>query len=113
MAINGAWRFLFMSLEEQARHLVTFFPLSTNSQSAQLLLHTLDVSMITLSPLKQLHDFDRASPQFHKQLSDFLCGNEYQSDVPNLQGEDLVWLVEYLDSVSLQTTFPTLHPTPA
>jgi hypothetical protein len=53
------------------------------------------------NPLQQLHDLDRASPQFHEQLSSFLRGEEYQNAVPNLQGEDLAWLVEYLDSVSL------------
>ena len=56
--------------------------------------------------LKQLHDFDRASPQFHKHLSNSLRSEEYRSAVPTLQGEDLAWLVEYLDSVSNQTIFP-------
>jgi len=56
--------------------------------------------------LKQLHDFDRASPQFHKHLSNFLRSEGYRSTVPSLQGEDLTWLVEYLDSVSLQTVSP-------
>ena len=50
-------------------------------------------------PLQQLHNLDRASPHFYEQLSDFLRGDEYQNAVPNLQGEDLAWLVEYLDSV--------------
>ena len=56
-------------------------------------------------PLRPLHDLDRASPQFHKQLIDFLRGNEYQGVVPGLQNEDLAWLVEYLDSVSIQPSF--------
>jgi len=56
--------------------------------------------------LKQLDDFDRASPQFHKHLSNFLRSEGYRSVVPSLQGEDLTWLVEYLDSVSLQTIPP-------
>ena len=56
--------------------------------------------------LKQLQDFDRASPQFHNHLSNFLRSEGYRSAVPNLQGEDLTWLVEYLDSVSLQTVSP-------
>jgi len=56
--------------------------------------------------LKQLHDFNKASPQFHKHLSNFLRSEEYRSAVPSLQGEDLAWLVEYLDSVSTQTISP-------
>ena len=52
--------------------------------------------------LKQLRDFDRTSLQFHKHLSNFLRSEGYRSAVPSLQGEDLAWLVEYLDSVSLQ-----------
>ena len=50
-------------------------------------------------PLQQLRDLDRTSPHFYGQLSDFLRGDEYQNAVPNLQGEDLAWIVEYLDSV--------------
>ena len=56
--------------------------------------------------LNQLHDFDKASPQFHKHLSGFLRSKEYRSAVPSLQGEDLAWLVEYLDSVSTQGISP-------
>ena len=56
--------------------------------------------------LKQLRGFDRASPQFHKHLSNLLRSEGYRSAVPSLQGEDLEWLVEYLDSVSLQTIPP-------
>ena len=57
------------------------------------------VQMIPLNPLQQLHDLDRASPTFRRQLSSFLHGKEYQDAVPNLQGKDLVWFVEYLDTV--------------
>ena len=63
--------------------------------------------MNPLNLLQKLHDFDRTSPQFHEQLIHFLRGNEYQLNVvPNLQAENLAWLVEYLDSVSPQTTSP-------
>ena len=58
--------------------------------------------MVAFDPLQQLQDLDRSSPQFHDQLSDLLRGEEYRSSVLNLQGDDLAWLVEYLDSVSLQ-----------
>ena len=56
--------------------------------------------------LKQLQGFDKASPQFHKHLSNLLRSEGYRSAVPSLQGEDLEWLVEYLDSVSLQIIPP-------
>jgi len=56
--------------------------------------------------LQPLHDLDRASPQFYEQLVDFLRGNWYRDVVPGLQNEDLAWLVEYLDNVSLRTTSP-------
>lgn len=62
--------------------------------------------MVLSDPLQQLHDLDKTSAEFPTQLSRFLRGNEYQDVVPNLQGEDLVWLVEYLNSVSLQIIFP-------
>ena len=56
--------------------------------------------------LKQLHGLDRASSQFHNHLSSFLRSEGYRSAIPSLQGEGLAWLVEYLDSVSLQTISP-------
>ena len=62
--------------------------------------------MVLRNPLQRLHDLDRTSPQFHKQLIDFLRGNEYRDVIPNLRNEDLARFVEYLDSVSLQTAFP-------
>jgi len=62
-----------------------------------------DNRMNSPNVLEQLRGFDRASPQFHKHLSNFLRSNGYRSAVPSLQGEDLAWLVEYLDSVSLYT----------
>ena len=49
--------------------------------------------------LQQLHNLNRSSPDFNDQLSNVLYGEEYQKCVPNLQGEDLVWLVDYLDEV--------------
>ena len=59
-------------------------------------------------PLQQLHNLDRTSSEFHEQLSDFLRGEEYQRVFPSLKSEDLTWLVEYLDSVSIRTI--SLHP---
>jgi len=51
------------------------------------------------NPLKQLRRLDRSSPKFHDQLSNVLYGEDYKQCVPNLQGDDLVWLVDYLDKV--------------
>ena len=65
-----------------------------------------DILMVPPGPLQQLYDLDTASPKFLKQLSELLRGNEYRNAVPNLQNEDLVWLVEYLDNVSPQIIFP-------
>ena len=65
-----------------------------------------NIHMNSSDVLKQLRGFDRASPQFHKHLSDFLRSEGYQSALPSLQGEDLAWLVEYLDSVSIRTISP-------
>ena len=49
--------------------------------------------------LQQLDHLDRSSPDFHDQLSNVLYGEEYQRCAPNLQGDGLVWLVDYLDKV--------------
>lgn len=59
--------------------------------------------MIPHDSLQPLHDLDRTSPLFHGQLIDFLRGNEYRDVIPSLQNEDLAWLIEYLDGVSLLT----------
>ena len=56
------------------------------------------------NPLQQLYDLDRSSPQFHNQLRDLLRGEDYRNIVPNLGSSGFTWLVEYLDSVSLQIT---------
>ena len=59
-------------------------------------------------PLLQLRDLDRTSLQFHEQLGTLLSSDEYQKIISELDGEDLTWLVEYLDDVSLPTNFPHL-----
>ena len=61
-----------------------------------------DIYMNPSNVLEHLRGFDRTSPQFHKCLSNFFRSEGYRSAVPSLQGEDLAWLVEYLDSVSFQ-----------
>ncbi|KAF9645422.1 kinase-like protein [Thelephora ganbajun] len=47
--------------------------------------------------LQQLHHLDTSSPDFHAQLYNILCGQEYVQCVPNLKDDDLIWLVDYLD----------------
>ena len=59
-----------------------------------------------LPVLQRLYHLDRSSSGFHDQLSNILYGEEYQKCVPNLQGNDLVWLVDYLDRVSRHVAFP-------
>jgi hypothetical protein len=53
------------------------------------------------TPLRRLCDLDQASPQFCEWLIDLLRGEEYQNLIPSLQDQNLEWLVEYLDNVSL------------
>ena len=57
--------------------------------------------------LQQLSKLDKASPQFHEQVSNFFRGDEYQRVFPGLRGESLVRLVEYLGGVRLNPTLPT------
>jgi len=63
--------------------------------------------------LQQLHRLDSSSPDFHDQFCNVLYGEEYVQCVPNLQYDDLVWLVDYLDKVCLCATLPNspLKPT--
>jgi tRNA (Thr-GGU) A37 N-methylase len=49
--------------------------------------------------LQQLDRLDRPSSGFHDQLRNILYGEKYKQCVPGLQGDDLVWLVYYLDVV--------------
>ena len=49
--------------------------------------------------LRQLHRLNGSSPDFHDQLNKIHCGQEYKQCVADLQGDDLIWLVDYLDKV--------------
>lgn len=62
--------------------------------------------MIPLDILQQLRNLDGSSPGFHKQLSNILYGEEYRQCAPNLQGDDLVWLVDYMDKVCRHAALP-------
>lgn len=56
---------------------------------------------LSVSPgfLQRLCHLDRSSPGFHDQLNDVLYEKEYRVCVSNLDADDMVWLVEYLDKV--------------
>ena len=55
--------------------------------------------------LQKLHDFDRSLLEFHNQLSNVLYGEEYARGVMNLEGDNLRWLVDYLDEVCCRNYF--------
>ena len=63
--------------------------------------------------LQQLRRLDKSSSEFHDQLSNVLYGEEYQQCVPNIQGDDLVWLVDYLDKVRRRAALPRFPLKPA
>ena len=55
--------------------------------------------------LQQFHQLDKSSPDFHDKLCNVLYGEEYTQCVLILQGDDLVWLVDYLDRVRCCVSF--------
>ena len=59
--------------------------------------------------LQRLDSLDKSSPDFQDQLNDLLHENEYQECVPTLQGDELMWLVDYLDEVRHRVALPTLR----
>ena len=54
--------------------------------------------------LQRLDHLDGSLSGFHDQLHDLLYGEEYHQCVRDLQGDDLVWLVDYLDRVRPRVT---------
>jgi len=73
--------------------------------------------------LRRIHRLDRSSARFHDQLSSILYGKEYQQclyggDHDNqqrvliLQGDDLKWIVGYLDEARTTLPFPVLDSLP-
>ena len=56
--------------------------------------------------LQPLRSLDRSSSEFHDKLCNVLYGEDYQKCVPNLQGDDLVWLIDYLDKVCRHVALP-------
>jgi len=56
--------------------------------------------------LQQLRGLNRYSPEFHDQLNNVLCVEKYKQLAQNLQDDDLVWLVDYLDEVRSRAILP-------
>ena len=50
--------------------------------------------------LQKLNNLDKSSPEFHDQLNNVLYTEEYIQCVTNVQGDNLTWLVDFLDNVS-------------
>ena len=62
------------------------------------------MSLPSFPVLEQLYNLDRSSSGFHDQLTNVLYGEEYRQCVPNLLGDSLIWLVEYLNNVRYRAT---------
>ena len=56
--------------------------------------------------LQRLHRLNRSSFDFHDQLDNVLHGEEYAQYEKNLEGDDLMWLIDYLDKVVLHVAPP-------
>ena len=56
--------------------------------------------------LEKFQNLHASSSELQDQLNDLLRGEDYQECVPNLEGDDLVWLVEYLDEVCRPIALP-------
>jgi len=63
--------------------------------------------------LQELHSLDRSLSKFHDQLSNILYGEEYMRCLANPQGNDLEWLVDYLDEVHHRVALPCSPIKPA
>ena len=57
--------------------------------------------------LQQLDRLDGSSPEFRDQLCNILYGKEYVQCTRDLQDDDLMWLVDYLDRVCRHVALPT------
>ena len=62
--------------------------------------------MTSQNLLERFRRLDRSSSGFHDRLCNILYGEEYERFVGDLQGDDLVWLVDYLDEVSCRISLP-------
>jgi hypothetical protein len=121
LELNPAlWPFTFISL---VRFRPPRTPFSTRvhlADPARLLVYILSTPFSSLpsagspsSPvLKRFARLDGSSQDFPKRLCDLLCGDDYTKRVPGLQGDDLMWLVEYLDQLLHRITLlrPSSEP---
>jgi len=57
--------------------------------------------MVLPEILQELDRLDKSSPEFPDQLTSLLYKEGYKNCIPELQDEDVVWLVEYLDKVRI------------
>ena len=64
--------------------------------------------MASLDLIQQLRPLDMSSPGFPDQLSNILYGQEYARHVEDLQSDDLVSLVDYLDKARYRLAFACL-----
>ena len=56
--------------------------------------------------LQQLHRLDRSSSDFRDKLDQILHGQAYEKCAKNLEREDLIWFVDYLDKVRRHNPLP-------
>jgi len=61
--------------------------------------------MASTGLLDQLQYLNKFSATFHDQLNSILYGEEFKQQATNLQGDSLVWLVDYLDKVRRRISF--------
>jgi len=66
-------------------------------------LRSLSVSRLLLQQFRHL---EGSSSGFNDRLSNILYGEEYRRFVQGLQGDDLVWLIDYLDKVHRHVALP-------
>ena len=57
-------------------------------------------------PLERFRALDISSADFTEEVTKLLLDKEYQKSVPSLRGENLIWLVEFLDNVYLHVPHP-------
>ena len=55
--------------------------------------------MATNDCIKALRQLDQSSPQYLSQLSEALTGMEHDGSVQNLEADDVIAVIEYLDEV--------------
>ena len=68
------------------------------------------MSSTSLPAMQRLRSLDRSSPGFHDQVCSVFYEEEYQKCVPDLQGDDSAWLVEYLNEVRRRIILPRPAP---